>query len=74
MGAALRMVPLGVCFVAGTLVLTPNGAEAIETIDVGERVLTTDVGSPAAISGPTDPVGGSGRFWSCDPVGGFGRF
>lgn len=36
----------GVCFVAGTPVATDDGPRAIETLRVGERVLTTD-GDPA---------------------------
>ena len=36
----LKNVPDGVCFVAGTLVLTSNGYAAIEDIEVGQRVIT----------------------------------
>ncbi|MEX0284890.1 MAG: Hint domain-containing protein, partial [Paracoccaceae bacterium] len=33
-----------VCFVAGTMILTPNGEVEIETLDVGDRVVTRDHG------------------------------
>ena len=36
-------VPRGVCFVAGTLVSTPNGEVPIETLEVGDEVLARDM-------------------------------
>jgi hypothetical protein len=38
----LGRVPRGICFVAGTLVLTAHGLEPIESIEVGERVITSN--------------------------------
>ncbi|HEY4873415.1 MAG TPA: Hint domain-containing protein, partial [Steroidobacteraceae bacterium] len=41
-GEAFDTTPteFSVCFAAGTLITTPNGAVAIETIKIGDRVLT----------------------------------
>ncbi len=39
---ANRLVAIGVCFTAGTPILTANGSTPIECIDVGDRVLTFD--------------------------------
>jgi hypothetical protein len=53
-------VPIGVCFVAGTLVLTPSGALPIESLDIGQRVLTTDSGTESRDGPP--PFGGVDWF------------
>ena len=42
---------LGKCFAAGTLVLTPDGVRAIETLQPGDRVLTdVEAGGPERTS------------------------
>ena len=41
------------CFVAGTLIATAAAAQPIETIQVGDRVLTND---PSAIATEVDPA------------------
>ncbi|MEW6197809.1 MAG: Hint domain-containing protein [Planctomycetota bacterium] len=42
------MMPLGVCFAGGALILTRDGPVPIETLDVGERVWTTVSARPRA--------------------------
>ncbi len=42
-----KVAARGVCFLAGTLVVTPEGRTAIESLRVGDRVLTTDQGLPS---------------------------
>ncbi len=37
-----KVVGKGICFLAGTLVATPEGPRVIESLRVGDRVLTTD--------------------------------
>lgn len=47
-------LPIGLCFVGGTLVLTPEGAVAIETLRVGDRVATP--GAPEEGATEVDPA------------------
>ena len=49
LGAMPPHGPLGLCFAAGTLVVVTSGMVPIETLEVGDRVLTTD----GAQSSPT---------------------
>lgn len=39
------MVPVTPCFAAGTMILTPDGPRAVETLEPGDRVLTRDRGA-----------------------------
>lgn len=37
-------VPLVICFALGTMIMTPEGEVAIETLEIGDRVITRDHG------------------------------
>ena len=43
--ATQHTVPLVICFVMGTMILTPSGQVAIENLEAGDRVVTRDHGA-----------------------------
>ncbi len=49
------------CFPAGVIVTTPNGPKAIETLKVGDAVVTYSDQFPASLSHSTADYGGLGR-------------
>lgn len=40
----MHQVPLVICFTPGTMILTPDGPQAVETLEAGDRVVTRDHG------------------------------
>jgi len=44
------------CFIAGTMVMTDQGEKPIESISIGDRVLTRQGYYPVALCGMTDPA------------------
>ncbi|MAC81729.1 MAG: hypothetical protein CML66_27135 [Rhodobacteraceae bacterium] len=63
-------IPLCICFTAGVMILTPTGEVAIETLKVGDRVITRDHGVQAIrwIGATTLPVGYVNRTSSMRPI------
>ena len=44
------------CFIAGTMIATPNGPKPIETLNTNDVVYSYDIGSRQVVSAPVDEV------------------